>query len=237
MNINNNTNYYNLFQLFLETNEEYCRPEFSKPVWCDKKENILGTDGSKIIILNHTLSNDLVERELGLQNKTTDLKVDKYIVNGERNKIILPNTLHSEENFIDEMVENITLVPCDECDSEGDVRWIYNGKNESYDEYYSCPVCDGSGVIDEVDKVSTGLRILNESIVINFKNAHFKINMFDTLYKAQALIGEDIYFVGESYPHNAHLFDIGKFRIVIMPIYLDEVDKNKLNEKNLIIKI
>lgn len=83
-------------------------------------------------------------------------------------------------------------IKCEDCDGDGEVEWSYEDKDgRTHEEYYTCPICHGSGNSSPAVEEPTGRMIpdVNASIGI-YENIFYAYNIL-ALCDAMELLGID----------------------------------------------
>ena len=109
---------------------------------------------------------------------------------------------------------------CTTCKGSGEVEWSFEHHTKNFD----CPDCDGMGGIVP-DDVPTGEKTFPLAHVVKIKDAYVRMSLVYKLFEVQKIVGRDILFKRYEHIHEALLFTIGSFEILLMPMmFLDAND-------------
>ena len=113
-------------------------------------------------------------------------------------------------------------VECDTCNGEGEVEWEF----EHYTLEADCPVCDGSGIQSEGKKIMTGRKTFAKTDLVKLNGIHLSAQRFNTLLKAQDIIGGEITAINLGESISPSMFRVGNCEVLLMGIrYIKEDDK------------
>lgn len=122
---------------------------------------------------------------------------------------------------IDDYDEQGKDVDCDACDGYGNVDYEFEYKLKTYTENLDCPVCDGSGLQEKVEKKPNGKKIPNPETIIEIHNSQFFLYNIDILLKICELMESDAVLISQESDMKPSLFQIGETQLLVMPIYKD----------------
>ena len=106
------------------------------------------------------------------------------------------------------------------CGGSGSVFWEYNDNNfKSYVQEFDCPVCDGSGYVEEVQV--TGKMIPDWNATVGIVNYVLRIKYVQTLLEAMKIIGvTEVHLIAQV--DNKSLFKVDdNISIIIMACLAD----------------
>lgn len=191
-----------LFSLFCDKTsvcEKHKQPFLNK-----KDGNVWATNGKILLIINP----DYLKQEY----KTDSLEIIIEI------KESAPPTVRLEdiEKALNEcpQEEITTHTTCDECDSSGYVRWIYQGSDgEQYEEDYECPVCNGSCLY----KKGPGKFHADPYALIKLGEAYFRAEYIEKLKSCMQLLDSDYALLTANSPLGASVFQTDYAKIILAP--------------------
>lgn len=205
-----------LFSLFCNKNSVH--EKHQQPFLNEKDGNVWATNGKILLIINP----DYLKREY----KTDSLEI---LI---ETKGCAPSTVRLEdiEKALDDcpQEEITTHTACDECDSSGYVRWIYQGSDgEQYEEDSECPVCNGSCLCGK----GTGKFHANPYSVIRIGEAYFLAEEIEKLNKALQLLNQDKAMLTSNSPQGANVFETGNAKIILAPFLYSEKSNRPISAR------
>lgn len=192
--------------------------KFPKPFLNKGDGNVWATDGKILLIINP-------ER---LKQK---YKIDSFEIILET-KGCAASTVRLEdiEKALDEcpQKEITTHKTCNECDSSGYVRWIYQGSDgEQYEEDFECPVCNGSCL----ETKGTGKFHAAPYSVIKIGEAYFLAEYIEKLKKAMQLLNQDKAVLTTNAPQGANVFETEYAKIILAPFLYSEKSNRPISAR------
>jgi hypothetical protein len=122
----------------------------------------------------------------------------------------------------DEMIQSGNPTECPACHMDGVVEWEFNFKGIYYTDNFDCPVCNGSGVIDD-EKIPTGNKILTEYTSCRIGQAIFRCRLITKMLNAAIILGEkDVTVVYQTGRTSITVFKVGEIYIGVMPTMDEE---------------
>ena len=202
-----------LFSLFCNKNSVY--EKYQQPFL---NENVWATNGKILLIINP----DYLKQEY--KTDSLEILIEK--------KECTPRAVWLEdiEKALDECTQEeiTTHTTCDECDSSGSVRWIYQGSDgEQYEEDFECPVCNGSCLY----KKGTGKFHAEPYSVIKIGEAYFLAEKIEKLKKAMQLLNQDKVVLTANSPQGANVFETGNAKIILAPFLYSEKSNQPINAR------
>lgn len=205
-----------LFELVCDT--AAANAKCHKPFLNKEDGNVWATDGRILFIIKP-------ER---LEQK---YKIDSFeIILETKGGAASTVRLEDIEKALDECPqEEITIhTTCDECDSSGYVRWIYQGSDgEQYEEDFECPVCGGSCL----ETKGTGKFHAAPYSVIKIGEAYFLAEYIEKLKKAMQLLNQDKAVVTANSPQGANVFETGNAKIILAPFLYSEKSNKPISAR------
>lgn len=113
-----------------------------------------------------------------------------------------------------------TEIECDECQGEGEVSWSYPGSHRSYEMDAECPVCDGDGYTNKVNK-KTGRMVYDPTEVIDVNGLLFTGHIIEHLVWLAEKVGATFVRIVRSSQTGGALFDVGECELLLMPSMRD----------------
>lgn len=183
--------------------------KFHKPFLNKEDGNVWATDGRILLIINP----DYLKQKYKIDSFEIILEIKGCAASAVR--------LEDIEKALDEcpQEEITTRTTCDECDSSGYVRWIYQGSDgEQYEEDFECPVCNGTCL----ETKCTGKFHAAPYSVIKIGEAYFLAEYIEKLKKAMQLLNQDKAVLTANAPQGANVFETGNAKIILSPFLRSE---------------
>ena len=173
-----------LFDLFVEKDNDL-REKFKKPFVDGRDKRVWATDGHLLLMVNP----DCVSGEYDVQHLNSGPNVTDYNCNYEIPVKELVDAIDRCQKAEQVMV-SYNEKTCPECDGKGTVYADYhaNYDNNYYDLEVDCPICEGSGVIDEEKETKTGKVMPQEDSVIKMGECYFFNKYIQRIVKACELL-------------------------------------------------
>lgn len=205
-----------LFSLFCDktSGRERCQQPF-----LNKKDgNVWATNGKILLIINP----DYLKQEY----KTDSLEILIETKWSTRATVRLEDIKKALDECPQE--EITTHTTCDECDSSGYVRWIYQGSDgEKYEEDFECPVCSGSCLY----KKGTGKFHAAPYSVIKIGEAYFLAEEIEKLKNAMKLLNQDKAVLTANSSQGANVFETGNAKIILAPFLYSEKSNRAISAR------
>ena len=107
---------------------------------------------------------------------------------------------------------------CAGCDGGGEVEWEYSCGLNTYYKDFECPVCEGSGISEPEYKELTGNKCFGEKY-ITINAVTFHISFIHNLKLVSDFVNEKVYLLSSpTEQRKGYLFEIGKLKVLVMPI-------------------
>lgn len=107
---------------------------------------------------------------------------------------------------------------CSECSGLGDVEWEYSDGLNTYYKDFECPVCKGSGISEPEYKELTGNKCFGEKY-ITINALPFNVSFINNLKLVSDFVNEKVYLLSSpTEMRKGYLFEIGKLKVLVMPI-------------------
>ena len=205
-----------LFELVCDT--DAINAKFHKPFLNKEDGNVWATDGKILLIINP----DHLKQKY---------KIDSFEIILET-KGCAASTVRLEdiEKALNEcpQEEITTRTTCDECDSSGYVRWIYQGSDgEQYEEDFECPVCNGSCL----ETKGTGKFHAAPYSAIKIGEAYFLAEYIEKLKKAMQLLNQDKAVLTANAPQGANVFETEYAKIILAPFLYSEKSNRPISAR------
>jgi len=208
----NNTGLANVFSLFVGHDE--LRQEMHKPFEINGK--VYATDAVTLVRCNKT--------ECDFEIGTPDIVPNcKGVIPIENCREIIkisreqfgPLETEDEYKYIGQDVE------CNTCYGDGVVEWEYQHWKDEFD----CPSCNGSGCSQQKQRVKTGGKTFDHSLV-KVNDSYFDANIFYKLLKVRDILGGEIIMIHQLTELKPALFKVGVCEILLAPVYFNADNNN-----------
>lgn len=101
----------------------------------------------------------------------------------------------------------------------------------------SCPICDGSGNIDEEVRTPTGKKIPQEDSIIKLGKGYFKWHHFRTIIKTCKMLDIEQIRLVRTHETEMSILELSKdIHIGFMPMYVDDEDGIKIKKRAISVK-
>jgi hypothetical protein len=96
-------------------------------------------------------------------------------------------------------------VKCPECKGDGMVLWEYRDSGLClHEDYFDCPICDGTGLIEHSREIETDEKIINPDAVISINRMPFRAEILNKAAQIMRLFGiEQLHFLTELNPNKS----------------------------------
>lgn len=204
-------NYEEVFKLFVHPKSDW-RTDLQQPF---KQGNVYcATDAHSMIVLPVEKS-DLPFKEQEQPNATAIIPKEPVF----NNEIIVSEL---EEKLIPVMIDEQIIEEdekeCDECSGTGEVEFEYDTFKETYYLDADCPVCEGSGNIENEITKKTGKKIPDPMKKYKMFGVAFSYEQLSRLVTACKMMGVEKIIRTNGTEKNGNLFKCGDASILIMPV-------------------
>jgi hypothetical protein len=132
---------------------------------------------------------------------------------------------------VKELKEKMSLIPfvdcyddiekdneCEACDGFGEVDYIFEYNGKTYEINEDCPICDGSGTIENKEKIPNGKKEYSTEQTIKIGVCHFYNYVLEKLiFVADVLEADTVNIISQTKSNCPCLFQIKEVEVLLMP--------------------
>ena len=223
-----------IFDLYVEKCNMY-RDTLKEPFIQKSDGRVWASEGHILIMVNQKcVSGEYETRDLGSNLTVRDYNCDESLLVSDLQDAL--DRCPQEDEFI---ITDTKQVICPECNGTGEVEADYRADYD--DEYYEivgrCPICDGSGIIDEEVRTPTGKKIPQEDSIIKLGKGYFKWHFFRTIIKTCKMLDIKQIRLVRTHETNINILELSKdIHVGLMPMYVDDEDGAKIKKRAISMK-
>jgi hypothetical protein len=158
-------------------------------------------------------------------------KIGDFIDMSEIVLNVIPKINMNVEISVQELKEKMSLIPfvdcyddiekdneCEACDGFGEVDYIFEYNGKTYEINEDCPICDGSGTIENKEKIPNGKKEYSTEQTIKIGVCHFYNYVLEKLiFVADVLEADTVNIISQTKSNCPCLFQIKEVEVLLMP--------------------
>lgn len=206
-----------IFDLYVD-DENSLRNTLKTPFIQESDGRVWSSDGYIMIMVNQEcVSGEYKTQDIGSQINARDYNCD------------FPLSISDLQDALDrcpqedEVLITYKEVECPECYGTGDVIAEYQADydDEDYEIVGVCPICDGSGKIDEEVRTPTGKKVPQEDSIIKLGKGFFKWHHFRTIIKTCKMLDIEQIRLVRTHETEMSILELSKdIHIGFMPMFV-----------------